>query len=217
MTKQPLGTNPSKSVAHPPWVNPCNLPIYISPTKESQPSVRDIYEKITRRASTTKGLSENIRQQFIKFLGDEDFESGVIDLRLEWLPEVQAIIEEFEQFEEPDALRKSFKYLQYFAVGLEQINLDQVLHDGSLIDEFREIEDHLRQLLCELQLGMWYREISPEDHIGQEIMAQEYRDISDDSRRLIRDYLLVRDLSQLVDQIKSLFLRLDSSIETTTL
>ena len=100
---------------------------------------------------------------------------------------------------------------------MEQINLDQVLHDGSLIDEFREIEDHLRQLLCELQLGMWYREIAPEDHVGQEIMAQEYRDISDDSRRLIRDYLLIRDLSQLVEQIKSLFLRLDSSTETTTL
>ncbi|XP_015786706.1 uncharacterized protein LOC107363929 [Tetranychus urticae] len=212
MSKQIFGNDPDKPVAHPPWVNPCNLPIYIYPSQDSQPSVKDMYEKITRRATAAKGLSEKLKTQFLADFDDEDFESGLTDLRLEWLPEVRALIDEFSQFEEADGLKRSFKYLQYFAVGFEQIVLDQCIHEESLKEEFQEIENHLRQLLCELQLGMWFREVAPEDHIGQEIMAQEYRDISDRSRRLIRDYLLLRDFAQLVEHIKSLFERLNATV-----
>lgn len=65
MSKQIFGNDPDKPVAHPPWVNPCNLPIYIYPSQDSQPSVKDMYEKITRRATAAKGLSEKLKTQFV--------------------------------------------------------------------------------------------------------------------------------------------------------
>ncbi|XP_025017222.1 uncharacterized protein LOC112539170 [Tetranychus urticae] len=141
-------------------------------------------------------------------LADEDFESGLDSLRHGWLPEISSSVNDI--IEEGDAFRRSFQYLQYFAIGLEQLLLDQILHEGRMIKEFREIEDKLSQLLCEIQLGMWYRNIKPDKHIEFEVMTQEYRDIADASRRMIRDYLLLRDLVKLTDYITQIFANLAS-------
>lgn len=111
----------------------------------------------------------------------------------------------FSSLQEEDAFVQAFQYLQYYAVGFEQIILDQILHDGQMLNEFREIEEHLGQLMCELQLGMWYRDISPNKHIGQEAMSQEYRDVGDASRRVIRDFLLLRDFIEITDFVYKMF------------
>ncbi|XP_025017225.1 uncharacterized protein LOC107365317 [Tetranychus urticae] len=188
-------------------ISPCNLPFYFIPSKTSLP---EPYEKVYRRAKAMKGCAERIRRNFVQMLGDEDFESGLDSLRHSWLPEISNSIEDIATIEEEDAFRRSFQYLQYFAIGLEQLLLDQALHEGQMIKEFREIEDKLSQLLCEIQLGMWYRNIKPDKHIEFEVMTQEYRDIADASRRMIRDYLLLRDLVKLTDYITQIFASLAS-------
>uniref|UniRef100_T1KLS3 Uncharacterized protein n=1 Tax=Tetranychus urticae TaxID=32264 RepID=T1KLS3_TETUR len=215
-------------------ISPCNLPFYFIPSKTSLP---EPYEKVYRRAKAMKGCAERIRRNFVskdqlqlKAINKsclvnvnhkstemydwkkkkKNFESGLDSLRHSWLPEISNSIEDIATIEVKDAFRRSFQYLQYFAIGLEQLLLDQALHEGQMIKEFREIEDKLSQLLCEIQLGMWYRNIKPDKHIEFEVMTQEYRDIADASRRMIRDYLLLRDLVKLTDYITQIFASLAS-------
>ncbi|XP_053206866.1 uncharacterized protein LOC128391055 [Panonychus citri] len=202
----------SSSTFNPPHprISPCNIPFFFLPTKLAiQPHIEP-YEKVYRRAKAIKGCAKRVRKNFVQMLSDEDFETGLDNLRLNWLPEISNSIEDIAIIEEEDAFRRSFQYLQYFAIGLEQLVLDQALHEGHMIKEFREIEEKLSQLLCEVQLGMWYRNIKPDKRVGFEVMTIEYRDIADASRRMIRDYLLLRDLIKLTDYITQIFASLAS-------
>ena len=47
-------------------------------------------------------------------------------------------------FQLNSALRNIYNYLQRFAVGLEEIVLDQALFDGEFIQEFNEAEYKLK-------------------------------------------------------------------------
>ena len=47
-------------------------------------------------------------------------------------------------FQLESALRNIYNYLQRFAVGLEEIVLDQALFDGEFIQEFNEAEYKLK-------------------------------------------------------------------------
>lgn len=88
--------------------------------------------------------------------------------------------------------------------------LDQLLYEGTLLDELREVENYLFQLICEVQLGMWVLDISPDYHMQRKIMALEYREIKSASRRFIRDYTILKDYIQTVDYIRLLFSPLKS-------
>ena len=48
------------------------------------------------------------------------------------------------------ALLRIYNYLQRFAVGLEEIVLDQALFDGEFIQEFNEAEYKLKAVSSEL-------------------------------------------------------------------
>ena len=111
---------------------------------------------------------------------------------------------------EETAFKKSFQYLQQFAIGFEQMILDQLLYEGTLLDELREVENYLFQLICEVQLGMWILDISPDSHVQRKIMALEYREMKSASRRFIRDYAILKDYIRTVDYIELLFSSLKS-------
>ena len=88
--------------------------------------------------------------------------------------------------------------------------LDQLLYEGTLLDELREVENYLFQLICEVQLGMWILDISPDSHVQRKIMALEYREMKSASRRFIRDYAILKDYIRTVDYIGLLFSSLKS-------
>lgn len=109
-------------------------------------------------------------------------------------------------FSQPqDAFKSAFEYIQYFAVGLEQILLDQVLHDGQMTSEFKDIEYDLFQLLCEIQLGMHLQNIEPKEDVLRNVMSHQYRDINETSLRNLRDYLILRDYIAATNYIAELF------------
>ena len=95
-------------------------------------------------------------------------------------------------------------------MGLEQILLDQVLHDGKMTQEFKDIEYDLFQLLCEIQLGMHLQSITPKPDIIREVMSHQYRDINETSLRNLRDYLILRDYISATNFIAQLFAYLRS-------
>ena len=67
--------------------------------------------------------------------------------------------------------------MQYFAIGLEQILLDQVLHPdkrtSQLKELFKEVEFNLYVLMCELQLAMHLRRVQPREHIMSSVMEHK--------------------------------------------
>ncbi|XP_074597677.1 uncharacterized protein LOC141852545 isoform X1 [Brevipalpus obovatus] len=191
-------TGPS---SHPKWINPCSLPFYAVPTDSPDP--QNIYDKVLQYASATKNYTEKVKQIIIKDVGDPEFEEGLRDIRQEWLPEIRPVSS--KPIEEEDAFRKTFQYLQYYAVGLEQVLLDEIMYEGGMLNEYHEVEEYLTQLLCQVQLGMWFREISPDRHVGKNVMSQEYRDLPDQSKRIVRDYLIVRDFIKTSEMISQMF------------
>ena len=53
-------------------------------------------------------------------------------------------------FQLDSALLNIYKYLQRFAVGLEEVVLDQALFDGEFIQEFNEAEYKLKAVSFEI-------------------------------------------------------------------
>lgn len=106
------------------------------------------------------------------------------------------------------AFQKAYEYLQYFGVGLEQILLDQVLYDGQFATLFREVENHLTQVLCELQLGMYMLKIEPNPDVMRDVMSQNYRDLNEMSNRNLRDFLILRDYIEAANYVTELFMYL---------
>lgn len=58
------------------------------------------------------------------------------------------------------AFKKAFQFLQYFAVGVEQILMDIILHDGKMWSDVKRVESQLYQVICEVRLGMYVRGVS---------------------------------------------------------
>ena len=52
-------------------------------------------------------------------------------------------------FQLDTALQRIYNYLQRFAVGLEEVVLDQALFDGEFIQEFNEAEYKLKAVSSE--------------------------------------------------------------------
>ena len=59
-----------------------------------------------------------------------------------------------------EAFKKTFQFLQYFAVGVEQILMDIILHDGKMWSDMKRVENQLYQIICEVRLGMYLRGVS---------------------------------------------------------
>ncbi len=95
--------------------------------------------------------------------------------------------------------------MQYFAVGIEQILIDQELYDGSMIEQFKEINYELYQLLCNLQYAVHLLNIRQKPNVSRSVMSHEYRNIEELSRRNLRDFAILRDYINANQFIANLF------------
>jgi hypothetical protein len=107
---------------------------------------------------------------------------------------------------------KVHRYIENFAVAMEQILVDQDLYsgyDGLDRQEFKNIADDNYNILCEIRTAMSLVFGSVDEHFltntGREIMAEEFRDIGEMSKRMLRDYLILRQYVTTTDFISKLF------------
>lgn len=197
----------------PRWVNPCDLEGHVfdpSSDLEGAPPIEvvDLYNNVLDRAKVAKNHATHVKDTFLKmsYLDDPDFVKGMSSRRQNWLPEIPEPSEAtFRSYTKEQAFRESFEYLQYFAVGIEQIILDQVIHDGQFVSLFRDVENNLTQVLCELQLGIYVLRIPTSPDVLRSVMSQTYRDIGIRSRRDLRDYLILRDYIKATEFVTELF------------
>lgn len=99
-------------------------------------------------------------------------------------------------FQRDVAFRKSFEYLQYYAVGLEQVRIDQVLHSGEFLNDIADMEAKLRQVLCELQISMLSLRVEQNPDITRRVMSTRLRDMNSQTTRDFRDYIIVREYAK---------------------
>nr|CAD7439471.1 unnamed protein product [Timema bartmani] len=146
----------------------------------------------------------------------------------DWLPSLpkglgEKVPEENLQTLELDtALKDTYEYLQMFAVGLEQVVIDQKENGGEFLQEFKDTEFKVRALntsvinnlskeagdeqirlkeihpyqlwtLCEIQVAMVERNVTPKADVTREIMGEELRMMGNSSYRNLRDWLIFRD------------------------
>lgn len=199
----------------PRWVNPCDLAGHVfDPSRDmtNAPSIsmEELYNNVISRARVCRDHALKAKENFLReTFGDPEFEAGVSDYRQDWLPESPEITDEhFNSMNNETAFQKAYEYLQYFGVGLEQILLDQVLYDGQFATLFREVENHLTQVLCELQLGMYMLKIEPNPDVMRDVMSQNYRDLNEMSNRNLRDFLILRDYIEAANYVTELFMYL---------
>jgi len=214
----PFGEPASRNldVSAPSWTNPCGNPTMgggsrpSAPPSASQEILSLLFHSVYNRALKAAKQALEVKNLFVnETFGDPEFELGVQHLRQDWLPQCNT---DLDQTRVEDAFLNSFEKLQYFAVGLEQVRLDQIFYSGRHLDHVNDMEFDLIQLLCKLLHGMHIQGNRPRSHISRQVMAQSYRDLRDPSLRNLRDYLIIRDLAHCTNHVVQLFDRLKNSI-----
>ncbi|CAG7672456.1 unnamed protein product [Allacma fusca] len=201
------------------WINPCRIPTTIpalpSDFEVQQQSDVDIFQNIITQVSK----AEHQAREFMGAFFEESFGTKLKndkykDIHQDWIGNVAVNIgkylgeevdpEKLDALTVKETLRSMYEGLQKFAVGLEQIVLDQAVYGGNFHQHFHEAEFQLKYVLCELQIAMLEKSISHED-ITREIMSQTYRDLDDRTARNLRDWLIFRDYVNVLEYLKQVF------------
>lgn len=200
------------------WKNPCGIPGHVFNAEEDLTgaphiTVEELFDDIIHAAKVARESGKRTKDLFVKEAFDEpDFEPGVEDSKEDWLPDIPKLTFEYlKQLQREDAFRTSYQTLQYFAVGLEQAILDQ-LDQKRYLQLFRDAENELVQVLCELQRSMTILDIKPNADVERKIMKQTRRNIKTQTFRNVRDYLILRDYIKAVDYVFTIFSYLKANL-----
>ncbi|XP_014231963.1 uncharacterized protein LOC106655883 isoform X2 [Trichogramma pretiosum] len=116
-----------------------------------------------------------------------------------------------------NALLNVYEYLQRYAVGLEQVAWDQQDNALAFQQEFKDMENHLRSVLCEVQMALAERNVPQREDIDRDIMPEEYRNMwTSATYRNLRDWLIYRDYMNGLEYIVEVFDHLISQIQRTS-
>ena len=107
---------------------------------------------------------------------------------------------------------KVHRYIESFAVAIEQILVDQDLYSGyDWLDskELKNMDEDNYNILCEIRTTMSLVFGSVDEHFltntSRDIMANRYRNIKQVSKRMLRDYLILKQYVTTTDYISTLF------------
>lgn len=197
----------------PKWVNPCGIDPVMARNHALQMyhdvtplTDQELIQNILLSAKNALVHSDDFKEKFVRRTFStsswKDHHETWKEQRYNWLPSWKDIPKHLHESLEgghlqklklDTALSKMYNYLQRFAVGLEEIVIDQALFDGEFIQEFNEAEYKLKAVLCELQMAMLERDIDMGSDVTRDIMKDDVRDIQDQSYRNLRDWYIYRD------------------------
>ncbi|KAJ8940508.1 hypothetical protein NQ314_010704 [Rhamnusium bicolor] len=103
-----------------------------------------------------------------------------------------------------DTLLKVYEFLQRVAVGLEQIVWDQEDKQGQFTKEFSEAEQHLRNVLCELQMAIIDHGLKMRPDITRDVMKDGNRNV-DITESKARDWMIFREYMNILEYIIKAF------------
>lgn len=181
------------------WINPCDLPGHLfDPMADmvGAPYVEgyEIAKGLATRARMARDQARKLLNTFVaETFKDASFTEGLASHRLNWLPKINRA--ELKTMSLEDACRYFFTRLQYYGVALEQVITDEVLYGGNFLPLFREAENHLTQVLCQLQMSTYLLRVRLDPDVMRDVMNQRYR-TGTASQIALRNYLIFRDYSE---------------------
>lgn len=108
-------------------------------------------------------------------------------------------------FQLKDVLLNTYEYLQKVAVGMEQVVWDLGDQNSPFHHDFKEAEDYLRLVLCEIQYAIQERHLPLRSNVTRDIMSDKFRNLCDLSHRNLRDWLIFREYMNLLEYTISAF------------
>ncbi|KAK3919377.1 hypothetical protein KUF71_008504 [Frankliniella fusca] len=192
----------------PKWVNPCGLNKQdveqdLEYQGESAASVADIIQRIVTLSKNALDHAVRFRVAYV----EDTFQKEYSDhhnlwksYKYDWLPDIPKELgdkvddEHLQKQKLEVALKDIYLYLQKYAVGLEQVVLDQKANGGSFKKEFDFEESLLRNVLCEVQVAMAEQGVLQHPDVTPDIMAKSFRDPNMNTGwRNVRDWIILRD------------------------
>lgn len=207
--------------SHPKWINPCGLRASddFDSELEGVPRLNDneLLSSIIVSAKNALMHAQRFKDSYVKDTFNLNFEQIHQDwktVRYPWLPTTEEIskslgehmpLEGLQKLELDLTLKDTYKYLQKFAVGMEQVVWDQTDNNGAFKNEFADIEFKLRATLCEIQAAMLERGVTQHENITRQIMGNELRHIGNSSYRNVRDWIIFRDCMNGLEYVIQVF------------
>ncbi|XP_033322999.2 uncharacterized protein LOC117218593 [Megalopta genalis] len=218
----PTMTFENRRLSLPPkWVNPCGLADEDPTTGELdvvQLTDSQLLEQVVVQAKTALMHAELFRDNYARRTFNVDFDeilSSFKESHYDWLPGPREIPKQLKQqldqeyldrLELDTALIDAYEYMQKYAVGLEQIVWDQEDLQLEFRKQFKEAEYNLRTVLCELQVALVERQLSPRPDVTRDIMKSELRAMStSETFRNLRDWVIFRDYMNGLEYVVQVF------------
>lgn len=216
----PIMNSPSKTDDMK-WVNPCGVSTKLR-TNGSNPDIaqledHDLLNQIVLQAKTALRHAQLFRDEFIRQTFKTDFAS-VHNLwrksHYDWLPTRTEIPKELGEELDPEHLNKldintslvdAYEYMQKYAVGLEQVVLDQKDYQPKYHQKFTEAEWKLRAVLCEIQVALEERSVTRRPDVTRDVMTSDFRTMTDMTFRDLRDWLIFREYMNGLEYVVQVF------------
>ncbi|KAK7866986.1 hypothetical protein R5R35_006819 [Gryllus longicercus] len=203
----------SRFNSKPKWINPCggepNAELYTSDLPESRSvdgtDTGKPFESILLAARLAKDTAENFKEKYVQQtfnVGFAGWHANWKSTHFDWLPSSAQIPkslgeptpqEHLEKLQLDSALKDIYKYLQMYAVGLEQVTWDQEDIKGDFWSSFKDAEHALKATLCEVQVLMVERNVRQHPDVQRDLMDSNVRQNNSTSHRNLRDWLIYRD------------------------
>ncbi|KYM88841.1 hypothetical protein ALC53_02606 [Atta colombica] len=203
------------------WVNPCGVSTKLR-TNGSNPDIaqledHDLLNQIVLQARTALKHAQLFRDEFIRQTFKTDFAS-VHNLwrkyHYAWLPTRSEIPKELGEELDKEHLNKldintslvdAYEYMQKYAVGLEQVVLDQKDYQPKYHQKFTEAEWKLRAVLCEIQVAIEERSVTRRPDVTRDVMTSDFRTMTDMTSRDLRDWLIFREYMNGLEYVIQVF------------
>ena len=104
-----------------------------------------------------------------------------------------------------EVLKHAYETVQRWAVGIEQVTLDQALYESNSLENFRKIEGDIVMILCELNFAMVRKNIQFVNNVPKSIMHDDLKNTKGTSAREIRDLYILNAYLQGLRDLDGIF------------
>lgn len=191
----------------PRWINPCGVQLTGDADRTPGNSITDaeMLENIVTQAEIACSKAEDVKNEFAPIFFKMD--AGEVHELLknqhysDWLPNwhkqygEQVPEEHLNSLELNKSLLDAYHNLQRIAVGIETIVADLQYNQEPMVKQFKDTEDNLRNVLCEIQMTIMQRNILSQMHpdVQREDMPEKYRDMGSGTDRKARNWIFLRE------------------------
>ncbi|XP_061170945.1 uncharacterized protein LOC133180433 [Saccostrea echinata] len=184
------------------WTNPCNATRKLSSTDLTIPvisefeKIQNINEKLIDLRDISKALRDRLAKERIK---NEVLVQALQSQHIDGFPNINVSQQDLEEYTKNVTLAyvRSYRDLSVVAIFMEASLEDEEKYEyGSWSPEFKNKEDSLYKLLCEVHNAITDNGVAVE-YQSRDIMPSSMLSVSDRSLRQMRDYVITRDCATL--------------------